>query len=130
MTRGRHRLERLIFKMVEQAHLNVDGKLPGEEKLRFAFGMKFRYIYSSRSFSLSLSLSLSSLWNQFPKEVERPGTQRTEGGIRLRCLFRYYDRKDRRVGIDADKLVMSSRILKFSSDGFYFLYEGGAELIS
>ena len=51
-------MERLIFKMVEQAHLNVDGKLPGEEKLRFAFGMKFRYIYSSRSFSLSLSLSL------------------------------------------------------------------------
>lgn len=53
--------------------------------------------------------------------------ERTEGGISLGCLF-HYDRKGREgVGTDADTLVTSGRILKFSPDGSYFLCEGGGE---
>lgn len=53
--------------------------------------------------------------------------QRTEGGISLGGLF-HDDRKGREgVGTDADTLVMSGRILKFSPDGSYFLCEGGGE---
>lgn len=37
---------------------------------------------------------------RFPEKVEGPGTQRTER-ISLRHLF-HYERKDKRMGIDAD----------------------------
>lgn len=66
---------------------------------------------------------------RFPEKLERPGKWRTEGGTGLRHLF-HDDRHDRRVSIDADKLVVSGRILKkFSSDSFHFLCEGGDKII-